>query len=50
MTELFIKMNDSGTFTLPQSVGRIEEYCARVLKISLNSEFLSSSISGEILK
>ena len=45
MTELFIKMNDSGTFTLPQSVGRIEEYCARVLKISLNSEFLSSSIS-----
>ncbi len=45
MTELFITMNSSGTFTMPPSMGRIEEYCARTLRIALNADFLSSSIS-----
>lgn len=45
MTELLITMNPSGTFSFLQNPGRIEEYCARRLKITLNEEFLSSSIS-----
>ena len=45
MKELLITMNDSGSFTFAPNVGRIEEYCARTLRISLNNDFLSSSIS-----
>ena len=45
MTEIFIKMNETGTFTMDPCFGRIDEYCARKLRIALNSDFLSSSIS-----
>ncbi len=44
MTDLLITMNSSGAFSLPGNVGRIEEYCAKRLKIKLNTEFLSSAI------
>lgn len=44
MTDLLITMNTSGTFTLPSGAGRIEEYCAKRLKIKLNTDFVSSAI------
>ncbi len=44
MTDLIITMNTSGAFTLPSGAGRIEEYCAKRLKIKLNTDFLSSAI------
>ena len=44
MTDLLITMNTSGAFTLPSGAGRIEEYCAKRLKIKLNTDFLSSAI------
>ncbi len=44
MTDLLITMSSSGTFTLPDNAGRIEEYCAKRLKIKLNTDFLSTAI------
>lgn len=45
MTDLLITMSSSGTFTLNSDVGRIEEYCAKRLKIKLNTDFLASAIT-----
>lgn len=44
MTDLLITMNSSGTFTLPSDAGRIEEYCAKRLKIKLTNDFLTENI------
>ena len=44
MTDLTINMDTSGSFTFNSGCGRIEEYCAKRLKIKLNSEFTSSNI------
>ncbi len=44
MTDIQITMNTSGEFTINGDVGRIEEYCAKRLKISLNSVFTASSV------
>ena len=44
MTDLLITMNSSGAFSLANECGRIEEYCAKRLKIKLNTDFLSSAI------
>lgn len=44
MTDLLITMSASGVFTLPPHAGRIDEYCAKRLKIKLNVEFLTSAI------
>ncbi len=44
MTDLLITMSSSGVFTLTPHAGRIEEYCAKRLKIKLNVDFLTSAI------
>ena len=44
MTDLTINMDSSGSFSFSSGCGRIEEYCAKRLKIKLNSEFLLSGI------
>ncbi len=45
MTDILISMNNSGGFSTSGGAGRIEEYCAKRLKISLNSIFRASTIS-----
>ncbi len=45
MKDLTVTMNSSGTFSLSPDVGKIEEYCAKRLKIKLNTDFLSQNIS-----
>lgn len=44
MTDLLITMSASGVFTLLPHAGRIDEYCAKRLKIKLNVDFLTSAI------
>ncbi len=44
MTDLTINMDSSSSFSFSSGCGRIEEYCAKRLKIKLNSEFLLSGI------
>ena len=44
MTDILITMSASGIFTLLPHAGRIDEYCARRLKIKLNVDFLTSAI------
>ena len=44
MTDLLITMSASGVFSLSPHAGRIDEYCAKRLKIKLNVEFLTSAI------
>ena len=45
MKDILINMDSSGAFSFSGDVGRIEEYCAKRLKIKLNSDFLSQSIT-----
>ncbi len=45
MTDLLVTMASDGSFTMGSDVGRIEEYCAKRLKIKLNSAFLAADIS-----
>lgn len=44
MTDLTVNMDSSGSFSFSSGCGRIEEYCAKRLKIKLNSDFMSSNI------
>lgn len=44
MTDILITMNASGTFSFDGDCGRVEEYCAKRLKIKLNSAFMTSAI------
>lgn len=45
MTDIVVRMADDGSFTVSGEAGRIEEYCAKRLKIGLNAEFASANIS-----
>ncbi len=44
MTDLTVSMDSSGSFSFSSGCGRIEEYCAKRLKIKLNTDFQASSI------
>lgn len=45
MTDILITMNPSGTFSFDGDCGRVEEYCAKRLKIKLNTTFMTSPIN-----
>lgn len=44
MKDLLITMHSSGEFTMPEDMGRIEEYCAVRLKIKLDASFIMPEI------
>ena len=44
MTDILITMNSSGSFTFNGDCGRIEEYCAKRLKIKINNDFMTLPI------
>lgn len=45
MKDIVITMNSSGEFTVPSDMGRIEEYCAKRLKIKLDASFIVPEIT-----
>lgn len=44
MKDIVITMNSSGGFDVPSDMGRIEEYCAKRLKIKLDASFIMPEI------
>lgn len=44
MKDLLITMHSTGEFTMPDDMGRIEEYCAVRLKIKLDASFIMPEI------